>query len=54
MRILESGRSRPAFARLGGDGKLEFARKYDVEVGGKTQFWSGMVTLAQKSKGESK
>jgi 6-phosphogluconolactonase len=31
--------------RIGGDGKLEFARKYDVDVGGKTQFWSGMVTL---------
>jgi 6-phosphogluconolactonase len=31
--------------RLGGDGKLEFARKYDVAVGDKTQFWSGMVTL---------
>jgi len=32
--------------RIGIDGKLAFARKYDVEVGGKTQFWSGMVTLA--------
>jgi 6-phosphogluconolactonase len=31
--------------RVGHDGKLEFARKYDVDVGGKTQFWSGMVTL---------
>jgi 6-phosphogluconolactonase (cycloisomerase 2 family) len=30
--------------RIGADGKLEFARKYDVDVGGKTQFWSGMVT----------
>jgi 6-phosphogluconolactonase (cycloisomerase 2 family) len=32
--------------RIGGDGKLAFARKYDVDVGNKTQFWSGMVTLA--------
>ena len=32
--------------RIGGDGKLTFARKYDVDVGSKTQFWSGMVTLA--------
>ena len=32
--------------KLGNDGKLEFARKYDVDVGTKTQFWSGMVTLA--------
>src|SRR5439155_4238150 len=32
--------------RIGADGKLTFARKYDVDVGGKTQFWSGMVTLA--------
>jgi 6-phosphogluconolactonase (cycloisomerase 2 family) len=31
--------------RIGGDGNLEFARKHDVDVGGKTQFWSGMVTL---------
>jgi hypothetical protein len=31
--------------RVGGDGKLEFARKQDVDVGDKTQFWSGMVTL---------
>ena len=32
--------------RIRGDGKLAFARKYDVDVGSKTQFWSGMVTLA--------
>jgi 6-phosphogluconolactonase (cycloisomerase 2 family) len=32
--------------RMGGDGKLMFARKYDIDVGSKTQFWSGMVTLA--------
>jgi 6-phosphogluconolactonase (cycloisomerase 2 family) len=32
--------------RIGGDGKLEFARKYDVDTGSHQQFWSGMVTLA--------
>jgi 6-phosphogluconolactonase len=32
--------------RIGGDGKLDFARKYDVDVGGRNQFWSGMVALA--------
>jgi hypothetical protein len=31
--------------RIGGDGKLAFARKYDVDVGSKTQFWSGMAPL---------
>jgi 6-phosphogluconolactonase (cycloisomerase 2 family) len=32
--------------RIAGDGRLTFARKYDVETGGRQQFWSGMVTLA--------
>jgi 6-phosphogluconolactonase len=32
--------------RIGADGKLDFVRKYDVDTGGKNQFWSGMVTLA--------
>ena len=27
------------------DGKLAFVRKYDVDVGSKTLFWSGVVTL---------
>jgi 6-phosphogluconolactonase len=31
--------------RVGGDGRLEFARKYDVDTGDRQQFWSGMVTL---------
>ena len=31
--------------RIGNDGRLVFVRKYDVDVGNKTQFWSGMVTL---------
>jgi 6-phosphogluconolactonase len=32
--------------RIGGDGRLTFARKYDVDTGDRQQFWSGMVTLA--------
>lgn len=32
--------------RIGDDGRLAFARKYDVDTGAATQFWSGMVTLA--------
>ncbi len=31
--------------RIGDDGKLTFARTYDVDVGGKTMFWMGMVPL---------
>ena len=31
--------------RIGPDGRLEFARKYDVDTGAFQQFWSGMVTL---------
>ena len=31
--------------RIGDDGRLAFARKYDVEVGSAQQFWTGMVTL---------
>lgn len=32
--------------KMGSDGRLEFARKYDVDTAKGTQFWSGMVTLA--------
>jgi 6-phosphogluconolactonase len=32
--------------RIGGDGRLTFVRKYDVDTSKGTQFWSGMVTLA--------
>jgi 6-phosphogluconolactonase len=32
--------------RIGGDGKLEFVRKYDIDATAqKQQFWAGMVTL---------
>ena len=31
--------------RIGDDGKLTFARTYDVDVGDKTMFWMGMVPL---------
>jgi 6-phosphogluconolactonase (cycloisomerase 2 family) len=31
--------------RIGADGKLTFARKYDIESGGKLQWWAGIVGL---------
>ena len=31
--------------RIGDDGKLEFVRKYDVDVGKRPMFWMGMVQL---------
>jgi 6-phosphogluconolactonase len=31
--------------RIGDDGKLTFARTYDIDVGNKTMFWIGMVPL---------
>jgi 6-phosphogluconolactonase len=32
--------------RMGADGKLDFARKYDIDVGPNTQWWTGMIPLA--------
>jgi 6-phosphogluconolactonase len=32
--------------RMAGDGKLAFARKYDIDVGPHTQWWTGMIPLA--------
>lgn len=32
-----------ALFRIDDDGRLDFARKYDVEVGARTMFWMGMV-----------
>ena len=31
--------------RMGADGTLTFARKYDIEVGDTTMFWMGMIPL---------
>jgi 6-phosphogluconolactonase len=31
--------------RIGDDGKLTFARTYDIDVGDKLMFWMGMVPL---------
>jgi 6-phosphogluconolactonase len=31
--------------RISDDGKLDFVRKYDVDVGDRTMFWMGMVRL---------
>jgi len=31
--------------RIGADGRLDFVRKYDVEVGDRTMWWMGMVAL---------
>jgi hypothetical protein len=33
--------------RIGGDGKLEFVRNYDIDATAqKQQFWAGMVALS--------
>jgi 6-phosphogluconolactonase len=32
--------------RMGEDGKLTFARKYDIDVGRDTKWWTGMIPLA--------
>ena len=31
--------------RIAGDGKLDFVRKYDIEIGDRTMWWMGMVAL---------
>jgi len=31
--------------RIGDDGKLDFVRKYDIDVGARTMWWMGMVAL---------
>jgi 6-phosphogluconolactonase len=41
-RVLPAGLS---VFRIGGDGKLSFARKYDIDTGKLTQWWSGMVAV---------
>src|SRR5262249_49271947 len=45
---LRDGSTLPAalvLYRVGADGKLTFARKYDVDTGSFMQFWSGIVAL---------
>jgi hypothetical protein len=32
--------------RMSADGKLAFARKYDLDVGLHSQWWTGMIPLA--------
>jgi hypothetical protein len=34
-----------AVFRIGGDGRLDFVRKYDVDVADRSMFWMGMVAL---------
>ena len=34
-----------ALFRVRDDGKLDFVRKYDVDVGTGTMFWMGMIGL---------
>jgi hypothetical protein len=34
-----------AVFRVRGDGKLEFTRKYDLDVGSRNLFWMGIVAL---------
>jgi 6-phosphogluconolactonase len=43
IRVLPAGLS---IFRIGQDGRLRYVRRYDVETGDKTQFWSGLVELA--------
>ena len=31
--------------RIGADGKLDFARKYDVDTAAGTQFWCGFLNM---------
>lgn len=42
VKIVQAGLS---VFRIGADGKLDFVRTYDVDVGNKTMFWMGMVPL---------
>ncbi|WP_376708211.1 hypothetical protein [Bradyrhizobium cenepequi] len=42
LRVVAAGLS---VFRIGGDGKLEFIRKYDIDVGDESMFWMGLVEL---------
>ena len=37
---------REGVARIAEDGRLDFARSYDIDVGNRTMWWMGMVGLA--------
>ena len=43
IRVLPAGLS---IFRIGQGGRLRYVRRYDVDTGDKTQFWSGLVELA--------
>ena len=34
------------WSTVGEDGKLDFARKHDIDIGPDTQWWTGMIPLA--------
>ena len=40
--------------RINDDGTLKFARKYDVELNGKFQWWTGFVELGEPGRGYSR
>jgi 6-phosphogluconolactonase len=44
---LRNGSSVPcclSLFRIGGDGKLDYVRKYDIDIGDRTMWWMGMVS----------
>lgn len=43
LKVVQAGLS---VFRIRNDGRLEFVRKYDIDVGDQTMFWMGMVSLA--------
>ena len=44
--------ARLAVFRIGADGRLTFVRAHDVELGGQTLFWMGMVELPTRGESE--
>jgi hypothetical protein len=46
--VLDNGSTVPASLaafRIESDGKLDYVRKYDVDVGTKSMFWTGIKAL---------
>jgi hypothetical protein len=39
----QGGPAQLSVFRIGGDGRLTFARGYDVNAGGRSMWWMGMV-----------